>query len=1093
MNLAELYRAFPTSSEAGRKARALLGQTHWFVLNSEFDPRTGEALPQPLSGFLAKVAQTSTSGIIRDRLWRIAEHSRAAVDRLFRALNESPRREQAVLPVFAVRELDANSFIKLSNRPGRNLREKLAGKPYLQAVRRFQSVNLPENRLLKAFVSRLGELLELRSECLGQGDELQTKIQSWLRSEEARSIGHWDNLPPNNTLLSHRDYRRIWDAWRWLQTLDEDLAQDGLASATRTDTMRNWNRYAKKWAGGQVFAEMPVLFEYETFAIRPWLAPDTWPKQPRRIWRSMACKESSLPVCIDLTDLRPRYAATSAPQSLPDAFLWQRWQNEEDVVALELFRADAACLHPDALSLSAADVLFAKDNTSEPFDRAARAFAARLRELFKHDTLLWLVPDFLSDFELEVTRRNLNARFPAAEPLPRSVAAVFEKVDYARVRDGTPIVVVDTVGGTTCVTKLLPRFDPELLRRLADTRGFYWERCPPVVYASSEPEGTEATSYDLITLGQDGQWHDAAGPLGPPALEPSILMRDPRIGPCDYFIKVTGSPVAGGFRFHSLRLGGHDLALWRDQIPELSMGAMMDGRYQRFSLVARGTTVKPVRGKPVLIPVKDLFTLPAGRAFYLFPLFQGENADELGFSARLDSFAFPLKGNVKCRLHLTFEYGADEPYKLVFAPLDQSFPPVHATWRRTQEVVSTDAPAPDYPAATWSDLGAWPRQNSHETTDLLKWVQDKMAGLDQDLYVRPLPRTLGVIAREWLTGANGKHFTFAECPDVEASIFIYEKGFLHGNHDDFTEGDSISFELQERAGKYSGWKVAGPDHVETAGLRALVGESCQVLVGKVGRQLYFPVIQVWSDGRSLGDQACPPTFAAHLRKDIDFLETLLGERGLPDPLKKQVLFLLSCMHKDAPEVCIHWIREQIEKDSMHDPRALGFALGDVSQPWQKDALARLLARPSRGALRIFAYAIWREAHFVDKFTAAELNAVLNSLLDLLGKDPVRGRPTVEMLELLLGLLRTRASSDSEIRMLLQPHQKITKALAKEIERVTAAVARSGVQLPSRVQINLQKPEGDRTPDLLYALRLYLTGDDGANAIHINSVADGDND
>ena len=46
---------------------------------------------------------------------------------------------------------------------------------------------------------------------------------------------------------------------------------------------------------------------------------------------------------------------------------------------------------------------------------------------------------------------------------------------------------------------------------------------------------------------------------------------------------------------------------------------------------------------------------------------------------------------------------------------------------------------------------------------------------------------------------------------------------------------------------------------------------------------------------------------------------------------------------------------------------------------------------------------------------------------------------------------------------------------------------------SRVQIFLQKPQGDRTPDLLYALRLYLTGDDGANAIHISSVSDSDND
>jgi len=78
-------------------------------------------------------------------------------------------------------------------------------------------------------------------------------------------------------------------------------------------------------------------------------------------------------------------------------------------------------------------------------------------------------------------------------------------------------------------------------------------------------------------------------------------------------------------------------------------------------------------------------------------------------------------------------------------------------------------------------------------------------------------------------------------------------------------------------------------------------------------------------------------------------------------------------------------------------------------------------------------------------------------------------------------------------MLLQPHQKITKKLAKHVERVTEIVAQSNVTLFSRLQLNIQKPAGDRTPDLLYALRLFLTGDDGANAIHITSVSDSDND
>ena len=175
--------------------------------------------------------------------------------------------------------------------------------------------------------------------------------------------------------------------------------------------------------------------------------------------------------------------------------------------------------------------------------------------------------------------------------------------------------------------------------------------------------------------------------------------------------------------------------------------------------------------------------------------------------------------------------------------------------------------------------------------------------------------------------------------------------------------------------------------------------------------------------------------------------------------------------------------------------------------WQKDVLSKLATRPTNDALSVFAYAIWRESGVSDRFQISELQAMLTVLsrrlekiISVLATDlrdrSIRlgwARATTETLELLLGLLRTRASSNPEIRMLLQPHQKITKELAKQVERATEIVAQSNATLISRVQINLQKPEGDRTPDLLYALRLYLTGDDGANAIHISSISDSDND
>lgn len=1103
MTLIELYQLQKSQGASRENARALLTQTHWFMVNAEFDPKTGESLPQALSAFLAKVARPATEGAIRDRLWRIAEHSRDSVERLIRGLNTSPGREQALLPVHAVRELDANSFIKLSNRPGRTIREKLAGKPYVQAVRRFQSINLPENRLLKAFASRLAELLELRRDCLSEReDELLPKIESWLLSDEARAIDRWDNLPPNNTLLSHRDYRRVWDAWRWLQTLDEDIARDFSNLEAREKTMHFWNKYSRMWAdGGHVFAEIPVLYDYEKFEIRPWRYSELAFKQAtRKMTRTFSAKEISDLVCVDLTGLPPRFANTTESfQSLPNTYFWQQWKNDDESVDIELFNSDAAYLHPDATSISVGDLFFSKDNSSEHLDRAARAFARKLRDVFKGDTLIWLVPDFRNDFELEITRRNLNARFPDAEPLPRSVAAVFELVDYSKIKGGGfSVVVVDSAGGKTCVTKLLAQFDPELNKRLPETGGFYWERCPPVIIASTDEGDTEGKGYDLLTVDDKGQWRDASRPAKPQFIAPSSLKSDSRVGQFAFCINLSESPVIGGIRLHALQQRAGDIPLWRDQIPELSIKVMKDGRYQRFHLVSRGTTVKPIRGVSIKIPVDEDFTLPAGRPFYQFPLFEGENAAELGFSARLDSPAFPLKVDVVCQLNLTFEYGVDEPHKLVFSPIDNSFPPVRATWRRTEEVIVTDAPAPEYPMPmSWADLRRVPKRDSSETSDLLDWLLKAITHLDRDLFIRPKPgktRATGEIASYWHVDKNGKHFTFVQCDDTDGDVFIHESAFLKGiSYEDFNEEDEVSFELQEREGKYSGWKVAGVNYrepLQATRLKEFDENATQSVVESIRKSLYFPIIQIWRDGRSISDAGCPLEFADAMRANVEYFASLLLHDKVPSPVQREVVFLLACMHKDSPDECVQWIKEQVESGKTSDLQAVGFALGDVSKQWQKNVISKLATQPDSDSLRVLAYAIWREQHFVEKFTLSELREILAVLKKVMMQAT---SAAAWPLELLLGLLRTRDLADPEVRMLLQPQKKITKELAKQVERVTDVLAQSNVNLFSRVQLNIEKPVGDRTPDLLYALRLYLTGDDGANAIHITSVSDNGND
>lgn len=1082
----------------------ILEQLDWFCHAVDFDPRSGQALPQSLSEFLARIAGYSppeAGSPSRDRLWRIIEHCRAAVERLVRGLNEAPRREHALLPAHAVRELDATCFIKLSNRPGRNLREKLAGNPYLQGVRRFQSVDLPENRLFKACVMRLAQHLELRGDCHGQQDDLLLKILSWLRSGEARDIGRWENLPPNNTLLSHRDYRRVWDAWRWLQTLEGDTARDLTEVHARHQTRHRWITYSRIWSEGRhCLADMPVFFDFDTFGIRPWFNSIAMQSVPEKIKRD-ASVEIHTPVCVDLATSPPRYAAGKTARHLPGSFAWQQWQSEDTEVALDLFTSDAIYRHPQVTTLFPSDLFFSQA-ASEHLERAARAFTGRLHELFRHDTLIWLVPDVLNDFEIDVARRNLNARFRNAVPLPRSIAAAIQRVDYSKVSAGFPIIVIDNVGGTTCVTRLVARLDPTLKDKLPETRGFYWERHPPVILSASPVQESEPDCA-IASIDDQEQWHPPASQARPAALDTSLLKQDPRIGGFAFTITVTDSPVSGGLHFHALQQRAGEIPLWRDQIPELSIKALKEGRQQRFQLVSRGTTVTPIRGRPVRIEVKEDFTLPAKRPFYQFPLFLGDSSEDLGYSARLDSYAFPLEESVDCVLHLTFEYGADDPYQLTFIPRNGAFAHVRATWQRTR---ITDAPAPEYPAPmAWADLRHVPKTGSSETNDLLDWITRAIARLDQDINIRPRARTKGVISMEWRPDKNGGYFTFATTSTTQERVFVHQKNLLNGyEYTDFSVGDNISFERDEQDGKCSGRRVAGEHHEEMEQLERLDETTSRNLITQIRKTLYYPIIQTWRDGRSIDDIDCPSVFAEAVRIHIDYLVSLLEENYLPASVKNAILVLMCCMHQDVPSAVIQRLAGELEKGSIRNPQAIGFALGRLDEAWQRSLFSGLMGDITESVLRTFACAIWRDRHFVEQFDSAQMTMVLTSLnLALSQISPCPGRKsanddraavnwmraTTDLLELLLGVLRTREAADAQLRMLLQPHQKITRALARSVERVSELVAKSTATLSCRVQINIEKPDGDHTPDLLFALRLYLTGDDGANAIHISRISD----
>lgn len=1089
MDLEELYKSY----SKGGVACELLAQSDWFASFAEFDPKTGSTLPMSLNRMLRRMSSREHHPYLIDRLWLLAEHSHEAVLRLMKSLSEEPQRESAYLHIRDVRELDTASFIALSRRPGRNIREKLANKPYMQAVRHFQSIDVPENRLLKSYLIQLAEAFELRKEYLGEDavDEFLQAIYYWLSRDEIKGIARWESYAPNNALISHRDYRRVWNSWRWLQVLGDDIDRDYRCIQERRATKAHWETLGKRYSGNQdAFADMPVTIDYDLFSIRPWDEdlPSTIVAGSKRRGEWFETQEAA---CVDLTQPQPAFATPTTSSRLNDIFFWQRWQRKSAVAEIELFESEAIYLHQDAITISGSDMFFSKGEKAEIVGNAARSFAQRLKKHFHNGYLIWLMPDSLSEFDLEIIRRNLNAAFYCSEPLPCSVAAVFKHIEYRQIdHDGYRVGVVERVNGTAYITEMIARFSNELLEAIPETRGFIWEKGASELLSSDVAAETVYGKTPILL--SDGSWTLECNPYGVShANERDVVMPQEDF---DRVIWLSGRPVEGGIRLHELQKKSPSTLLWRNHIPELMTRVLMDGYYKPFYFVGEDVTIQPVRGRAVPIPVPQEFTLAKGQSSYSLPLLQGSNEEALEYEAMLVSKDFPYQQDVKCRCSMTYTYGADEPYRLIFMPLDKALRPIHVLWRLKTGESHVNVEGPSYPTPiTWQALQHQRNPKNGRESNFLEWCESALKTLNDELQMDKFEPLEGTIYRDWIKNPRGNHYTWARTGDGK-EYYIHENALTSStNRRRIGVGDTVHFYTRIRNGKEGAEYVSKSAHESH---KALTIGIC----GLIHRQLYITFINIWSDGRSLNDQDCPPSFAKNARL---YSEQLNRHMKLSESysIRQELRFLLCCMGKDAPLEFGASLAAGL-KTIVSDEKALGFAIGDLSMEWQRSVMHKMIEDESPHALRTIAHAAWRSESVVDslqcdtveQLAKRVLSVLENSLEELKAshgeQEVVCLRDITKYLELLFALLRTRNSRDDATRSVLQPYQEVAKDLCSVIDLMTELSVSRGLQYKSRVVLDVSsKPVDDLTPDLLYALRVYLTGESTANLIRITGIID----
>lgn len=858
---------------------------------------------------------------------------------------------------------------------------------------------------------------------------------------------------------------------------------------------------------------------------------------------------------VDLCSIRPAFTNNIGSQAhLPFRLLQQYWPlNVNGGLVIDCGYAKSIALHPDVETVSMRSLFLHSSTLPEATKSSASMFfIKKLSDYIKADKLVYLVPDWGSDFDLEGIRKSVNFYFDDSTPLPKSIAAIFawqssKKFVQGRVKEKDFVLVVDSFDDGISITPVQAIYQKGLDEILPETQGISWERHPTVIISNRgihtamarnlDRNGCQTSEELLHLFGFDGlvsdsgdvsfvkddNWYHLSGSIREALtrdLDLNILSND-AISDClnstirdcrgvgvfilpledtirkpdvrmDYnWLGSAWSPIKGCQTLNRWQEEVDGIALWRDHLPELSIRIVRDGLFENFYLV-KDATVTPQRGRTVNIPVEESFTLPAGQMHYSFPLQQGEGNKELHFVAYLKSPAFPLKKATVCKLKMTYTYGADDPYELKFIPLDSAeagFKSIRVEWRSASEGEAADIenlPVPDFPARkSWSDFQKFPKEDGKGFSDLLEWVERDLKKISD---ISRIGRISGVISK-WIDKGNDNVFCFID------DVFVHKSSLrLRKDQELPQQGEVLSFyKVKDSKGKFSSEDV-------TIGVEQ--PRDCFL-----SKSLRFPVLTIWNHAHSLSESDVPDHFRNAIFEGTQKIITIIESENMPDTLKEELFFFLCCLHKDAPGIVGSRLLDAV-KDKKLLPRYdknIAFAIANAELPYQQELLENVIDLTDNEGLtrsitmEVLSIALWRSKTLINKLAKEDLGVLSRNLYGCLEFDfqkvvkDGKGKQIATLckhLELLLALLRSRGIEGEEFKMIFAPDNDLTKKYVTLVDNVSRIVIDRNIELKSRISLQIEKPEMFRnTPDLLYALRMYLTGDAGASAIGITSVSD----
>lgn len=759
---------------------------NWFNSIFDFDPITNKPLVSTNDYLFSRINSIETIDSTfwwNDRIENLVRFTENSVFNLFDQLHNKIRSEHIITHSNKIKETDSTAIRWLSKKPGRTVRQKIADSGKMMGVFHIANIDTIENRLLKAFLMRLDNILYEKEQLAhhltfsipDNTSNFIIQVHRWLKSEDASYIGAWNNSYPNNTLLNDKNYRKIWNAWCSLQQINELLNED-ISKIERLKCIYFfWNRIAElsihpnyRLLQAPVFRNEDILNIDSYFTnIAGWyvqngkresvffeLKPDSkcisiikngytsLEKIPEFSYthknKGTEPKVYSADCCaFDLTTIRPYFATSNKKNGTLDSkLIYQTWQSKE----FGDKKIDVDCSNSKMISIKhALNTITIHDYFKDDFfcdginsSSAASIFAESVKKQLKGNSYIYLLPDELDDFsKMQIAlRHQLNVKFSNITPLPRSIARIFQNYE----KEGVKIlrkkyIIVDKFDDYWIITKVIPKRSNLLLKKYPESNGIIFEHFPSTVIYKDKIEKDKYFTvkdtkqlHDDFTLDED-HIVQLNGTLNLSEMDKKLGDFRKKQSEDFEYISITPNDnlSLGAISYYNFQKETPDVILWREHLPPLRL----ETNGQKLILVDEKTEgISPRKGEEKEVPVKVKFEMPAGKDFYEFSLYKGEKKEKSKYYAYLTNQSFPLSKNTVCKLKLTFTYGDEQPYKLKFIPDDKnnnvSFNYILAKWETESHQDHRKLPFPDFcKEYTWEDMRHYAGGKNNETSNFI--------------------------------------------------------------------------------------------------------------------------------------------------------------------------------------------------------------------------------------------------------------------------------------------------------------------------------------------------------------------------------------